>query len=372
MSERLDVLVIGGGAMGTAAARSLAERGRDVRLLERFEVGHARGSSGGPTRIFRLAYHHPEYVRLARLGLTEWREFEDRAGEPLMITTGGLDVGAAGRETAEALEEAGETLSYLSSDEVAERWPGVRLPKGSEVFVQEEGGVVMAARTLAAQARLARNAGADVREHVAVERLTVSDDGVEAIADDEVHRAEVAVVTAGPWAGPLLRTAGIDLPLVPSFEQVTYFALEEPSPLPTVIDWTVDPPRTPYVVPDPERPGHFKVALHRSGPPVDADRRSFDPDPDRAARATAYVAERFAPHHDDGGTETCLYTNTPDEDFVLDRQGPLVIGSPCSGHGFKFVPLIGRILADLVTGDPTPAPLERFRADRPSLGVTVR
>ena len=372
MSERLDVLVIGGGAMGTAAARSLAERGRDVRLLERFEVGHARGSSGGPTRIFRLAYHHPEYVRLARLALTEWRELEDRAGEPLMITTGGLDVGAAGRETAEALEEAGETLSYLSSDEVAERWPGVRLPKGSEVFVQEEGGVVMAARTLAAQARLARNAGADVREHVAVERLTVSDDGVEAIADDEVHRAEVAVVTAGPWAGPLLRTAGIDLPLVPSFEQVTYFALEEPSPLPTVIDWTVDPPRTPYVVPDPERPGHFKVALHRSGPPVDADRRSFEPDPDRAARATAYVAEHFAPHHDDGGTETCLYTNTPDEDFVLDRQGPLVIGSPCSGHGFKFVPLIGRILADLVTGDPTPAPLERFRADRPSLGVTVR
>jgi sarcosine oxidase len=371
MSDRVDALVIGGGAMGTAAARSLAERGRSVRLLERFEIGHARGSSGGPTRIFRLAYHHPEYVRLARLALAEWRELEDRAAERLMITTAGLDVGAAGQETAEALEEAGEAITYLSSEEVAERWPALHLPRGSEVFVQEEGGVVMAARTLAAQVRLARAAGADLREHVTVERLTAHDAGIEAIAGEAVHRADVAVVTAGPWAGPLLRMAGLDLPLVPSFEQVTYFALEQPSPLPTVIDWTVDPPRTPYVVPDPERAGRFKVALHRSGPSVDADRRSFEPDPDRVARATAYAAERFAPHRDDGGTETCLYTNTPDEDFVLDRRGPLVIGSPCSGHGFKFAPLIGRILADLVTGDPPPAPLDRFRADRAALRVTV-
>jgi sarcosine oxidase len=104
-----------------------------------------------------------------------------------------------------------------------------------------------------------------------------------------------------------------------------------------------------------------------SGPPVDADERPFDPDAERERRATWYAAERFAPHRPDGGSETCLYTNTPDEDFVLDRIGPVVIGSPCSGHGFKFAPLVGRILADLATGRKPGAALERFRADRIAL-----
>jgi sarcosine oxidase len=147
---------------------------------------------------------------------------------------------------------------------------------------------------------------------------------------------------------------------VPSFEQVTYFALDDPISLPTVIDWSVDPPRTPYTVPDPERPGHFKIALHMSGPATDPDARSFEPDPVRVAKVTEYAAMRYAAHHPEHGTDTCLYTNTPDEDFVLDRRGPVVIGSPCSGHGFKFAPLIGRILADLASAQPAPLPIERF------------
>jgi sarcosine oxidase len=148
---------------------------------------------------------------------------------------------------------------------------------------------------------------------------------------------------------------------------VTYFSLDDPSPMPTIIDWTVDPVQTPYVVPQPEEPGHFKVSVHKSGPAVDPDERSFDPDPDRVARVTDYTRTHFAPHRPTGATDTCLYTNTPDEDFVLDRQGPIVIGSPCSGHGFKFTPLIGRILADLATGDRPPIPLDRFASTRPTL-----
>jgi sarcosine oxidase len=174
----------------------------------------------------------------------------------------------------------------------------------------------------------------------------------------------VVVVTAGPWAAELLGTAGIDLPLVPSLEQVTYFELDGPSPLPTLIEWGPDGTWAPYVVPNPEEPGRFKVALHSSGPPVDADARSFDPDPERERLATEYASRRFAAHRPVGGTETCLYTNTPDEDFVLDRRGPVVIGSPCSGHGFKFAPLVGRILADLATAQPAPLPIERFLAVR--------
>lgn len=364
MTQDFDVVVVGAGVMGTSAARWLANRNRHTLLLERFEIGHARGSSGGPTRIFRLTYDHPDYVRMAQLALHEWRALESDAGEPLLITTAGLDLGEGGRSSAEALEAAGAAFQYLPAEAVQERWPAVLLEPGTEVFVQEDGGVCMAERTVRAQARLAARAGATVLEHTPVESILATGMGAEIHTPAETYRAPVVVVTAGPWAGDLLRTAGVDLPLVPSFEQVTYFVLEEPSPLPTIIDWTVTPPRTPYTVPNPEKAGHFKIALHMSGPAVDADTRSFEPDPERVERVSAYAAERFGPHRAEGGTDTCLYTNTPDEEFVLDRHGPVVIGSPCSGHGFKFAPLMGRILADLAMAQPAPLPIERFLTGR--------
>jgi sarcosine oxidase len=364
VTQDYDVIVVGAGVMGTSAARWLAKRNRNTLLLERFDIGHARGSSGGPTRIFRLTYEHPAYVRMASVALEEWRALESESGERLLITTGGLDVGEGGRPSARALEAVGVAHAYLSAEAIADRWPGLRVPHGTEVFVQEDGGVCMAERTVRAQARVAAELGATVREGVRVERILATGTGAEVNTQAETFRAPVVVVTAGPWAGDLLRTAAIDLPLVPSFEQVTYFALEEPSPLPTVIDWTAHTWRTPYAVPNPEEPGRFKVAIHRSGPDVDADARSFEPDAERVKMATEYAATRFAPHRAEGGTDTCLYTNTPDEDFVLDRRGSVVIGSPCSGHGFKFAPLIGRILADLATAQPTPLPIERFLTGR--------
>jgi sarcosine oxidase len=365
--QDFDAIVVGGGTMGTAGARSLTERGRSVLLLERFEIGHARGSSGGPTRIFRVSYHHPDYVRMARLALEAWRDLEAKSGEPLLVTTGGLDVGAGGRETATALEAAGERFEYLKPEAVRERWPALRFEPDAEIFVQEDGGVCMAERTVRTQARLAGQGGATILEGTKVERITPRGDRVEVNTGGATYRAPVAVIAAGPWAGGLLEGAGIPLRLAPSFEQVTYFALDEPSPLPTVIDWTGDRVQTPYVVPNPEEPGHFKLALHLSGPAVDPDARSFDPDPERVAKVIDYARGRFAPHRATGATDTCLYTNTPDEDFVLDRRGRLVIGSPCSGHGFKFTPLVGRILADLATGEAPPIPLGRFVSTRASL-----
>ena len=230
--------------------------------------------------------------------------------------------------------------------------------------MQEDGGVCLAERTVRAQAGLAVEGGATLLEHTLVVRVVPTGTRALVHTDARTFRAPQVVVTAGPWAGPLLADAGIALPLIPSLEQVTYFQLDRPSPLPTVIDWTIDRVRTPYVVPHPEQPGAFKVALHHSGAPVNANERSFEPDPERVARVTQYTADRFAAHHATAATETCLYTNTPDEGFVLDRRGPLVVGSPCSGHGFKFTPLIGRILADLITGRSAPVPLDRFSIDR--------
>jgi sarcosine oxidase len=370
VTETYDAIVVGGGAMGSAAAWVLAERGRRTLLLERFRFGHANGSSGGPTRIFRLTYHDPAYVRMARSALECWRELEEAAGEPLLATTGGLDVGPGGRTSAEALSAAGEAYATVTPEAVAERWPALSFPSGTEMFVQEDGGVCRAEATVVTQARLARAAGADVREQTEVTAITPMGDAVEVVtAAGDAARAPVAVVTAGAWASKLLATAGIDLPLTPSFEQATYARLVTPSPLPTVTDWRPFGARVAYLVPDPFEPGEFKVGIHKSGGRVDADERSFDPDPDRVATVREYTAAHVVGFIDAGRTDTCLYTNAPDEEFVLDRSGPIVVGSPCSGHGFKFVPLIGRVLADLATGDQPPdaVPMALFRMDRPGL-----
>jgi len=364
MAEEYDVIVIGGGAMGTATARTLAERWRATLLLERFEIGNARGSSAGSTRIFRLAHERPEDVRMAQLALELWRELEDRAGETLLHTTGGVDLGLAVEETVAAMPAAGVGFSRLSAEAAAERWPSLR-PTG-EVIVQEDAGVLMAARTLRAQARLAVQAGATIVTDASVDRLEASGFGVELSTPAATYHATIAVVAAGAWTPALLAGTGLRLPLVPTLEQVTHFAFEEPAPIPVVLDRAVDRVRSTYAVPDPEEPGSFKVGLHHAGPAVDPDERSFDPDLERERAVIGYAAERFAANRP-GASETCLYTNAPDDVFVLDRMGPLVIGSACSGHGFKFTPRVGRIRADLATAQPAPMAIERFLASRPAL-----
>jgi sarcosine oxidase len=367
--ERPDVVIVGGGVMGTAAARALSSRGRAVLLLERFTFGHANGSSGGPTRNFRFTYHDPLYVRMARRALEGWRRLESESGLDLLRVVGGLDVGQLTADSAAALEAAGEPFERPSLAEVAERWPMLRFDEGSAFVYQPEGGILRADEAIGAQVRLARSAGAELRERTVVDSIRPAGDGIEVVTSgDEVIRAPVAIVAAGAWASPLLRGAGIDLPLRPTLEQSTYLeAGAEGSSIPTIIDWDAAPRQPPYIVPNPFQPGEIKAGAHLSGPPVDPDARSLEPDAQREGQTVAWMSRRltFIPRL--LRTETCLYTTTPDEDFVIDRIGPVVVASPCTGHGFKFAPLIGDALADLAMGEQPPIPLDRFRADRPAL-----
>ena len=365
--ERWDAIVVGAGAMGTATAWHLARRGRAVLLLERSTIGHDRGSSHGPTRIFRLSYHHPDYVRMARRALEEWRALEAAAGERLLHRTGGLEAGPGARRNADALAAAGAPSGWLGAPEVEERWPGIRVPDGAEVLFQPDAGVVLADRTVRAQARAATALGASLVEDSTVVSVEPGNGQVAVrTARGDEHRAPVAVVTAGAWAGPLVASAGVSLPLRVTQEQVHYVLEGVGGPVPSLIEWT-DPPDAPaYLVPDPHAPGVVKVAEHLARAETTADSRSFRIDPARRARTLEFARRWLRQPGDERGAETCLYTNTPDEDFVLDRIGPLVIGSPCSGHGFKFTPLIGSVLADLATSasPPREVPLERFSVGR--------
>ena len=228
MRTDYDVVVIGAGVIGTMTAKALAERGRTTLILERFQLGHTGGSSHGLSRIVRVTDYHPDYVRINRLAMRAWEELQEAAGETLLVRTGNLEIGEGAQVYADALETAGERFEWLTPEEALERWPALRIRAGERMFVQEDGGVCLADRTVRAAARLAVTAGAELREDTRVERIADHDTFAEVVVDGEPIRASAVVVTAGAWARTLLSGAGLDLPLVPTLEQVSYYALETP------------------------------------------------------------------------------------------------------------------------------------------------
>jgi sarcosine oxidase len=372
--DRADVVVIGAGVMGSATARTLGQRGVDTVLLEQFELDHSRGSSHGPTRIFRIAYPDPDYVRMARRALRSWRDLEAAAGEELLVTTGGLDTGPLAASVDEALTANEVEHERLSPEEAAERFPQMSFDGLDHIVFQPDAGVTRAGQVVAAQVRLARASGVRVMDRTPVLDLRPDDVGVGVRTPDHEIRARVVVVTAGSWAGPLLARAGHQIPLQPILQTIAYFRgpTPEAEAIPTFIEWGAPEPDLVWYALGPAgvAPG-VKLGAHVGGRPIDPGDGPFAPDAKLKRTLGEYIGRRFpgldpAPHH----AETCLYTMTPDEDFVLDRIGPVVIGAGFSGHGFKFGAFIGEVLADLAMGrrpDPTSLP-DRFSANRSGLG----
>jgi len=349
LMERVDVVVIGAGAMGSATAWWLARRGRSVALVEQFEQGHIRGSSHGTSRIFRYAYGDPGYVRMVQDALPLWREVEDDAETTLLEITGGLDHGvpALVGPIASAMAACGVEHEKLTADAASERWPGMRF-EGGVVHCPGAGRCLADATVLALQRRAAA-LGADVRFSTGPATLTWSDDGVVVRAAELEWAAPAAVVTAGAWLPAVLGWRVALPPLRVSRERIQHFAPRHGS-TPPRSEW----PSFIHHRPDAWRyglvsPGEgVKVAEHMTGPVTDpADEPPGEADPVAAERVRQYVEDWLpglepVPLH----PATCLYTTTPTEDFLLERRGPVVVGSACSGHGFKFTPLVGRILAD--------------------------
>jgi sarcosine oxidase len=341
----IECSVVGAGISGAATARALARAGREVMVFERFQVGHTRGSSHGASRIFRLSYDDPRYVRMAMRSLPLWRELEEETGAELLSVTGGLDAGKDLADHVAALAACGARYEVLTGAEVGNRYPSVFFPEDELVLFQPDAGITRADVALRALVRSAESHGAKLHESTAVTRLTPSDSGVEVDTEEATYVARVAVVTAGGWARPLLAAAGIDLPVVPTRETVAYFALADELSVPTLVDWE-DPAFFALA-----SPGQgLKAGLHHAGPVTDPSDVG-DVSEQVVERVSSWVAGRYpganpVPHH----AETCIYTNTDDERFILERHGPIVVGSVCSGHGFKFAPLTGELLADLATG----------------------
>jgi sarcosine oxidase len=325
VAKRGEVAVVGAGVMGLATAWALARRGHDVVVYEQFELGHTRGSSHGRSRIFRLAYAEEEWVRLAQEALPLWRELERESGETLLELHGLVEIVTdLGESSAPTLEACGVRWERLDAKEAERRYP-IRVPDEAFAVVQPEAGIVRVDRALPALARWL-----DLRERSKIAGV------------DDVD-ASVVVVTAGSWVNDLVTPP---LPVRVTRETVCYFRLAEQGPVPSLVSFK--PERHVhgmYALADPVY--GLKVGAHHAGPEVDPDVPG-EPDDGLVEQITAWASGIF--HLAGSGpaaTETCLYTSTQDERFVLERRGRIVVGSACSGHGFKFAPAVGERLAAL-------------------------
>lgn len=353
MRRDADIVVVGAGIVGVATARTLADGLRSVLLLERFEIGHTHGSSHGTSRIFRLNYGDERFVRLAQASGDAWGALEAERGERLLERVGVLDLGPAAATTARALAACGVRYETLTAHDVRERWP-LRLDAAETAIYQPDGGFLYAHRAHAALLAAAVEGGVEVRERSPVASLSVGRGSVHLSLEDGELVAGAVVVTAGAWAPGLLETVGIELPVIPTRETVVYVDLPAAETLPPVIDYAGVPAageggiarlgNSAYALAAPGR--GLKAGLHHAGPVADP---GDDPVPDErvAAWVAQWTARRYAGAGGLQAAETCLYTNTADENFVLERHGRVVVGSACSGHGFKFAPVVGRTLAAL-------------------------
>jgi sarcosine oxidase len=320
-----EIAIIGAGVMGLATAHALQRSGHRVVVYEQFEPGHARGSSHGRSRIVRLAYAEPEWVRLAQEAMAGWRSLEAQTGERLLELNGLLEMVSDLRDSsAAALDACGVAWQRIERDEAQHRF-GLMLDPGTFGVFQPEAGIVRADRVLAAFAR-----GSDVRYDNRVTSLT------------ELG-ADCIVVTAGAWVNDLISPP---LPVRVTRETVCYFRRSDPQPVPAFVSLGREAGEIfLYALADPLH--GIKAGAHHAGVETDPSEHG-EPDPKVVDAITAWVAQHVV--LDDPRpveTQTCLYTTTADESFILERRDRVVIGSACSGHGFKFAPAIGARLAAL-------------------------
>jgi sarcosine oxidase len=370
-----DAIVVGLGALGSAAAYHLARRGQRVLGLDAFARGHTRGSSHGESRIIRLAYfEHPDYVALLRRAYTLWERLQDESGVALLRLTGGLYLGPPdGAIVAGSLRSArlhGLAHEVLDAPQVRQRWPVLRPADDAVGLYEPQAGVLFPERCIEAHLDLAAGHGAELRHETPVRRWAATSGGVVVETAAGRHAAPRLVLTAGAWLGKLL--SDLHLPLEP--ERTTVFWLQ-PRQEPERFDaerfpiyiWDTGAAGIFYGVPHLSWPG-VKVGRHHSGRRCDPDTvdRVVTADDERPVRE--FVA-RAIPALDGPMLKglVCLYTNTPDGHFIVDRHPDLqsvVFAGGCSGHAFKFASALGEALAEYAVTGRLPAPVSFLQAAR--------
>jgi sarcosine oxidase len=394
--ETRGTVVVGGGVIGAAIAEALALRGEPTTLVERHAPGHTKGSSHGDGRIFRFSYPEADYVRLAARAFDGWRRLERRRGESLLLRCGTWDAAESASSVLPELETAMRAFDLpcerYSARESRARWPQLAIEDGWEVLHQPGGGVLRADRAVAALWDSARAAGADLlsgHEVDVIETDSAADLGVglRVVASGASHRlrARRVVVAGGSWNGGLLAGLGLHLPLTITRELVAYFAEESRGASPTCEFADHGAEQLPaflfHPAADSTEPliyglprlevGGVKVGRHHAGQRLASPDEPIAAHDENLAALCDFVRDRLpllGPKPI--ATARCLYTTTPDRDFVLDRlpgDPRVVVAAGFSGHGFKFAPAIGELVAALILEQEPALSLARYRCDRPTL-----
>jgi sarcosine oxidase len=372
-----EYIVLGLGGLGSGAAYWLSRAaGAEVLGIEQFELGHVRGESQDHSRIIRLSYHTPEYVELAKLAYDAWNTLERESGDRVVLKTGGLDF--AKRDSKIPLDTYRSAMSAcsveyedLDADEIMKRWPQFTLSDDIGGLYQEQSGIAMAARANEAHRKMARVNGATLIDDTPVTNITTRGNEVTVETARGTFSCRKLIIAAGPWSNRALGHLGIELPLEVTREQVTYFAAPRPDDFAPdrfpVWIWMDDPCF--YGFPTFGEAGP-KAAQDAGGKPVTADTRDFEPEPENLRGVKEFLS-RYIP----GAlgpiiyTKTCLYTLTPDRDFVIDTVPghDNVVVAIGAGHAFKFASQIGRLLSELALTGTSTVDLSSFALDRPIL-----
>ncbi|KQQ20988.1 hypothetical protein ASF48_10570 [Rathayibacter sp. Leaf299] len=372
-------IVIGAGAIGTATAYWLAEKGEtDVLVLEQFTLGHTFGASEDHSRIIRHSYHNTAYGDLTQPAYDNWARLEEASGQRLVVKTGGLDLGVEGtagmeeiRNFRSTLEATGHEYEYWNAAEIRAHYPQWNIDDSVVAVYQEDGGILDIRHANATHVALARGRGVHFEENTRVLEILPNADGVVVRTSNGEITADKIVICTASWTEELLPTLGLDFPWTLTQEQVTYFGT------PNLKDFSVDAfpiwiwhdyPLF-YGFPVYGEVG-TKAARDNSERYITQATRSHEP----LAEETALI-RAFLEQHLPGSvgpeilSKTCVYDMTPDRNFILDRvpSHPRVSLGIGAGHAAKFAGLIGEIMADVSMTGTSAHDIDFFRASRPAL-----
>jgi monomeric sarcosine oxidase len=361
-AKTFDVIVIGMGVAGAGAAYHLAKRSVRVLALEQFELDHQLGSSYGESRIIRYAYKESVYVDMAKEVFPMWHTLEQESGQKLLTRSGGLDFGPSDYgsliDTRDNLAAGGIAYDWLTPAEVSKRFPQFHLDDNMMAIYQPDAATMNASLCVRALAEIAQKNGLVLKSQCPVTKIEPLADSVNVHTPQGIFSAGKVIISAGAWAGKLLDTLDLHLPLTPTRQEQCFF---EPTNRAQFAAGTFPVfiyHNEPWYYGLPDMGTGLKVAVHNLTIPTDPDNTSREKDEAIIEEVKKWV-QHFIPTADSPIRETrvCLYTMTPDEHFLIDTHpahANIVIASPCSGHGFKFGILTGRMAADLAQGQTLP------------------
>ncbi|XP_039612637.1 peroxisomal sarcosine oxidase [Polypterus senegalus] len=371
-SQNFDHIVIGAGIQGSFTAYHLAKNKQKTLLLEQFILPHSRGSSHGQSRIIREAYHEDYYTCMIPECYRLWAEVEAEASINIFRKTGLLVIGAEEDRDFQGIRRVLQQEN-LTREQFAKRFSSVQLPAGKSVVVDENAGVLFADRGLKSVQALFQRFGGVIHDGERVMEI-IPGSTITLTTSNGKYQARSVVITAGPWAQSLLTSIGIELPLQTLRINVCYWKEKIPGTygiqknFPCFIDLrALGSQDDVYGLPSNEYPGLMKICLH-SGTPSQPDERDKNPSDEDIKMVSDFVSKYFpglvpVP----AVMEHCMYTVTPDKDFILDHHpshSNIVIGAGFSGHGFKFAPVIGKILSELSLGSQPSYDISSFKISR--------